>query len=125
MGSRPWTTDDEKWLVENYGTHTLQESADILGRTLHAVQVKASEMRRMGVSISRCVTAYHDEVYEEDIIEIPDGDCDGYVLEVSNDLKLIAKFFPKTRERVMDICNKYGRGYHYKIVAINNNNENE
>lgn len=45
---KPWTTSDEKYLVENYEKFGPEQVSLELGRTIHTVMTRAYELRKSG-----------------------------------------------------------------------------
>jgi hypothetical protein len=44
----PWTTADEKYLIENYATDGPEQVSLALERTIHTVMTRAYELRKAG-----------------------------------------------------------------------------
>ena len=45
----PWTTADQRFLIENYAGIGPEETSLALGRTIHSVMQRATDLRRDGV----------------------------------------------------------------------------
>ncbi|WP_064221230.1 HTH domain-containing protein [Anoxybacillus flavithermus] len=45
----PWTTDEEQFVIKNYGKVSCEEMATKLGRTITSVQSKIKKLRKKGL----------------------------------------------------------------------------
>ena len=46
---KPWTTTEQRYFIENYARVGPEEISLALGRTIHSVMQKASDLRRLGL----------------------------------------------------------------------------
>lgn len=121
---RPWTGHEESWLVANYDKHTLKEMSVMLGRSRHAVLVKASELRKYGAPIAKSPkpSAIEKAMNKYPQLDIPSGNADGYWMEVTNAYgKVIGVYTVKSVDQLKIISTQYyGMKYNYRIRRIIN-----
>jgi len=118
----PWSKSDEQWLIENYSRFIRVESAELLGRSIHAVQVKASELRRIGKPIGKAKLADNSNVEVRLLVDVPDEQCDAYWLEVTNSRGIVMGVYTLLSvEQIQVITTKYyGINYRYRLGLIKN-----
>lgn len=56
---QPWTTTDQKYLIDNYERDGPEEVSFALERTIHTVMQRACELRRRGVMAKPATRSYH------------------------------------------------------------------
>lgn len=56
---KPWTTTDQKYLIENYESLGPEDLSLALGRTIHTVMTKAYKLRQSGIMPQPKVRANH------------------------------------------------------------------
>lgn len=56
---KPWTTRDQKYLIEYYEKLGPEQVSLALGRTIHTVMQRASELRKRGVMRMPTTRTYH------------------------------------------------------------------
>lgn len=56
---KPWTTSDQKFLIENYEKIGPEETSLALERTIHTVMTKAAKLRKQGLMPPRTSQKSH------------------------------------------------------------------
>jgi len=58
----PWTTADQKYLIESYESIGPEQVSLALERTIHTVMTRAYELRKQGVMPKPCKKSYHKRI---------------------------------------------------------------
>ena len=65
----PWTTADQKYLIENYEAMGPEKMSLALERTIHTVQHRAYELRKKGLMAKPLVKRYHKRIGKAERIQ--------------------------------------------------------
>lgn len=62
---KPWTTVDEKFLIENYESMGPEQVSFALERTIHTVMTRAYELRKKGLMAKPVKKSHHQRMKQE------------------------------------------------------------
>jgi len=61
----PWTTSDQKYLIENYEMEGPEQISLALERTIHTVMTRACKLRKSGQMAKPSKKQYHKRIRQE------------------------------------------------------------